>query len=124
RGEGYCQSKSRRLHQKLPTGRSPSTDGLAQSFQFFTISIKPEATRTWPTFYPEARKPEPLQVIHSKAARSFDEGQGTEPIRTTFRSPWQNGVAERWVGSCRRDLPDHVIVLNERHLKRLMREYV
>ena len=47
-----------------------------------------------------------------------------EPKRTSFRSPWQNGVAERWVGSCRRDLLDHVIVLNERHLKRLMREYV
>ena len=42
---------------------------------------------------------------------------GSEPTRTTFRSPWQNGVAERWVGSCRRDLLDHVIVLNERHLK-------
>ena len=28
---------------------------------------------------------------------------GTQPIRTAFRSPWQNGVAERWVGSCRRD---------------------
>jgi putative transposase len=35
-----------------------------------------------------------------------------------------NGVAERWVGSCRRDLLDHVIILNERHLKRLMAEYV
>ncbi len=45
-------------------------------------------------------------------------------LRTAFRSPWQNGVAERWVGSCRRDLLDHVIVLNERHLKRLMAEYV
>lgn len=43
---------------------------------------------------------------------------------TAFRSPWQNGVAERWVGSCRRDLLDHVIILNERHLKRLMSEYV
>jgi putative transposase len=32
--------------------------------------------------------------------------------------------AERWVGSCRRDLLDHVIILNERHLKRLMSEYV
>jgi transposase InsO family protein len=46
------------------------------------------------------------------------------PKRTSFRSPWQNGVAERWVGNCRRDLLDHVIVLNERHLKRLMSEYV
>ena len=26
------------------------------------------------------------------------------PKRTSFRSPWQNGIAERWVGSCRRDL--------------------
>jgi transposase InsO family protein len=49
---------------------------------------------------------------------------GIQPKRTSFRSPWQNGVAERWVGSCRRDLLDHVIVLNERHLKRLMFEYV
>jgi putative transposase len=49
---------------------------------------------------------------------------GIQPKRTSFRSPWQNGVAERWVGNCRRDLLDHVIVLNERHLKRLMREYV
>ena len=49
---------------------------------------------------------------------------GSRPTRTAFRSPWQNGIAERWVGSCRRDLLDHVIVLNERHLKRLMSEYV
>jgi putative transposase len=49
---------------------------------------------------------------------------GTEPVRTAFRSPWQNGVAERWVGSVRRELLDHVIVLNQRHLRRLLREYV
>src|ERR1035438_9966409 len=46
------------------------------------------------------------------------------PVRTSIRSPWQNGVAERWVGSCRRDLLDHVIALDERHLKRLVSEYV
>ena len=28
---------------------------------------------------------------------------GPEPVRTAFRSPWQNGVAERWVRSCRCD---------------------
>lgn len=49
---------------------------------------------------------------------------GIEPKRISFRSPWQNGVAERWVGNCRRDLLNHVIVVNERHLKRLMNEYV
>jgi putative transposase len=46
------------------------------------------------------------------------------PKRTSFRSPCQNGVAERWVGSCRRDLLDHVIVANERHLKQLINEYI
>jgi transposase InsO family protein len=48
---------------------------------------------------------------------------GIRPIRIAFRSPWQNGAAERWVGSVRRDMLDHVIVLNERHLRRLLREY-
>lgn len=49
---------------------------------------------------------------------------GIKSIRTAFKSPWQNGVAERFVGNCRRDLLDHVIVLNRRHLKRLMNEHV
>ena len=46
------------------------------------------------------------------------------PVRTAFRSPWQNGVAECWVGSVRRDMLDHVIVLNARHLRRLLCEYL
>ncbi len=45
------------------------------------------------------------------------------PVRTSFASPWQNGVAERWVGSCRRDLMDHIAV-DERHLKRRLSEYI
>lgn len=49
---------------------------------------------------------------------------GLKPVRTSFRSPWQNGAAERWVGSCRRDVLDHVIPLSEQHLKRLLSEYV
>ncbi|HEY6388481.1 MAG TPA: integrase core domain-containing protein [Candidatus Acidoferrum sp.] len=46
------------------------------------------------------------------------------PIRTSLASPWQNGVAERWVESSRRDLLDHIIAVNERHLKRLLADYV
>ena len=52
--------------------------------------------------------------------RSF----GIEPKRTSYRSPWQSGVAECFVGNCRRNLLDHVIALNEHHLKRLMSESV
>src|ERR1700693_4405250 len=44
--------------------------------------------------------------------------------RTSLRSPWQNGIAERWVESCGRDLLDHVIALNEAHLRRLLSDYV
>ena|SRR5260370_1438096 len=49
---------------------------------------------------------------------------GIRAVRTSFQSPWQNGVAERWVESCRRDLLDHVIAADERHLKRLLSDYV
>jgi transposase InsO family protein len=72
----------------------------------------------------------PRYLIFDRGSNFNDEVIGTiksfgiEPKRTSFRSPWQNGVAERFVGSCRRDLLSHVIVLNERHLKRLMTEYI
>src|SRR5215831_2088209 len=45
-------------------------------------------------------------------------------VQTSIRSPWHNGVAERWVGSCRRDLLDHIIAVNERHMKRLLADYI
>src|SRR4029077_10613362 len=45
-------------------------------------------------------------------------------VRTSFESPWQYGIAERWVESCRSDLLDHVIPLNEGHLTRLPSDYV
>jgi hypothetical protein len=47
-----------------------------------------------------------------------------DPLRTSFGSPWQNDVAERWIESCRRDLLDQIIAMSERHLKRLLSEYV
>jgi putative transposase len=56
----------------------------------------------------------------TEAIKSF----GIEPKRTAFQSPWENAGAERWVGSCKREITDHVIVFNEDHLRRLLREYV
>ena len=49
---------------------------------------------------------------------------GMTAVRTAVGCPWQNGVAERWVGSCRRELLDHVIAISESHLKRLLAGYV
>ncbi len=42
---------------------------------------------------------------------------------TAPRSPWQNGYAERLIGSVRREFVDHVIVLGERHLRRIIGAY-
>jgi transposase InsO family protein len=47
-----------------------------------------------------------------------------EPKHTSPSSPWQNGVAERWIESCRCELIDHIIALNELHLRRLIRDYI
>lgn len=54
----------------------------------------------------------------------FLKATGLKPKRTSVQAPWQNGLAERWVGSCRREILDHVIALNEQHLRRLIRDYV
>jgi transposase InsO family protein len=45
-------------------------------------------------------------------------------ILTSYRSPWQNPYVERVIGSIRRECLDHVIILNERHLRRVLREYL
>jgi transposase InsO family protein len=60
----------------------------------------------------------------SAEVHSFLNSAAIVAIRTSYRSPWQNGVAERWVRSFHNDLLDHVIVLNEAHLRRLARDYL
>jgi hypothetical protein len=55
---------------------------------------------------------------------AFLKATGLDLTRTGIHAPWQNGVAERWVGNCQRELLDRIIALNERHLYRLIREHV
>ena len=44
---------------------------------------------------------------------AFLKATGLKPKRASVQAPWQNGLAERWVGSCRREMLDQVIALNE-----------
>ena len=46
---------------------------------------------------------------------------GIEEVLIAPRSPWQNPYCERVIGSIRRECLDHVIVLNEAHLRRILR---
>ena len=49
---------------------------------------------------------------------------GTEQVLISPHSPWQNPYVERVIGSIRRECLDHVIILNERHLRHVLREYL
>jgi transposase InsO family protein len=48
---------------------------------------------------------------------------GITEVITARRSPWQNPYAERLIGSIRRECLDHVIIFNERHLRRVLSSY-
>ncbi len=48
---------------------------------------------------------------------------GIKEVLIAARSPWQNPYVERIIGSIRRECVDHVIIFNERHLQRVLREY-
>jgi len=55
---------------------------------------------------------------------SFIESAGIESVRTAYRSPWQNPLVERFIGILRRELLDHIVPLHERHLERLLKEFI
>ncbi len=51
------------------------------------------------------------------------QAMGIRDRPTSFRSPWQNGYVERLIGSIRRECTDHLIVLNEEHLRRILGKF-
>jgi hypothetical protein len=97
------------------------------------FNVTPHPTSSW--IVQQLREAFPFECTTRHLILDRDKKYGLEgwtairslqinPVRTSFQSPWQNGVAERWVESCRRDVLDHVIALNEGHLRRLLNEYV
>ena len=69
-------------------------------------------------------------LIHdndSKFSEGFDTVFAAERIKvihTPYRAPNANAIAERWVRTVREDCLDKVIILNERHLHRVLTEYI
>ncbi|MBI1257244.1 MAG: transposase [Chloroflexi bacterium] len=69
-------------------------------------------------------------VLHDRDAKftmAFDrvfEAQNIKVIHTPIRAPNANAYAERWVRSVRQECLDHLIIVNERHLNSVLREYV
>jgi transposase InsO family protein len=63
----------------------------------------------------------------TKFSRSFDDvwrSIGAQIIRTPVRTPVANAFAERWVGTVRREVLDHVLLINRRHVERVLKIYV
>jgi transposase InsO family protein len=61
--------------------------------------------------------------IYAERSQMAVELLGIEEVVTAARSPWQNPYAERLIGSLRRDCLDHVIVLDDVHLRRILAKY-
>ena len=61
--------------------------------------------------------------IYGEVFQRRIESLDVKEIKTARRSPWQNPYVERLIGSIRRECLHHVIVLGERHLKRILAEY-
>jgi hypothetical protein len=62
--------------------------------------------------------------VYGGVFRARVSAMGIEEVATAPRSPWQNALVERAIGSIRWECLDHVIVLNEWHLRRILASYL
>jgi transposase InsO family protein len=63
-------------------------------------------------------------AIYGTAFQQRVKNMGIDDVKIAPRSPWQNPYVERVIGSIRRECLDHVIVLTEQHLRRVLQSYV
>ena len=91
----------------------PTADWTAQQI----IEAFPEETA--PRFLLRDR-----DQIYGEEFRRRVAGMRIEEVMTAPHSPWQSPYVERLIGSIRRECLDHVIVLGENHLRRILRSYI
>src|SRR2546422_4917939 len=63
-------------------------------------------------------------AIYGEAFQKRVRGMGIEQVLSAPRSPWQNPFVDRLIGTLRRDCLDHVIALNQHHLRRVVARYL
>ena len=61
--------------------------------------------------------------VYGQQFRHRVKGMGIDEVLTAPHSPWQNPFAERLIGSIRRECLNHILILGERHLRRVLAHY-
>ena len=96
----------------------------------FNVSEHPTAAWTAQQIvdaFPEDSAPPYLlrdrDTVYGQSFRQRVQGMRIREVLTVAHSPWQNPFAERLIGSVRRECLDHVLVLSERHLRRVLTRY-
>ena len=104
----------------------------SRKIEHFAVTTNP--TSTWTKQQIREAAPfdhQPKYLLHdqdsiftAKEVQEFLAASGITPKITSRKSPWQNPYAERVIGTIRQDLLNFIIPFNEKHLQKLLKEYV
>lgn len=115
----FIELGTRRVHLAGCTAH-PNQDWVTQQARQLTWELQDRHPDTKPMRF----------LIHDRDAKfthSFDtifRSEGMKIVLTPYRAPKANAVAERWIRSLRHECLDHLLILNQRHLFRVLTEYV
>ena len=103
---------------------------VRRELMYLNVTASPTAAWVWQQLInatPWSRKPVHLihdrDNVYGKDVETRLAAHGVIGIRTPYRAPKANAIAERLVGTIRRECLDHIIVFNEGHLVRVLGEF-
>jgi transposase InsO family protein len=114
----FIELGSRRVHLAGCT-TNPTGTWVTQQARQFTWTLQDEASRSRFRFL--------IRDRDSKFTRGFDAvfaSEGIKVVKTPVRAPKANATAERFVGTARRECLDWLLIVNRRHLERVLRVFI